>query len=334
MHEAMFYKKLENNFVQCELCARNCKLAPGQTGVCRVRKNIDGKLYSLNYAHPVSVAIDPIEKKPLFHFHPGSETLSIATVGCNFRCKFCQNWEISQTGQEEISTETVEPEKIVQMCLEENCQGISYTYTEPTIFYEYAYDTAKIAHKEGLYNVFVSNGYINKEPLKKISKYLDAMNMDLKAFTDKYYQELCGVPSIEPVKETARNCKKFGIHLEITNLIIPGYNDNETELRKLSEFVLSLGKETPLHFSRFFPHYKMLETPKTPVDILERAREIAKEVGLEYVYIGNVFGNEGENTYCPNCGALLIERTGYNIKFVNLEGKKCKKCGHEINLIL
>jgi len=219
------------------------------------------------------------------------------------------------------------------MALENNCAGISYTYTEPTIFYEYAYDTAKIAHKQGLYNVFVSNGYINPEPLKKISKYLDAMNMDLKSFTSKYYKDLCGVLSIEPIKETARSCKKLGIHLEITNLIIPGYNDNEKELRELVEFVAGLGKDTPLHFSRFFPFYKMKDTPETPVSTLETAKKIAEAAGLQYVYIGNVFTNKGEDTFCPKCGKTVIKRVGFNITEKHLKGKKCAFCKQKLNII-
>ncbi|MFO7872210.1 MAG: AmmeMemoRadiSam system radical SAM enzyme [Candidatus Undinarchaeales archaeon] len=335
MKEAMFWEKLKKNkMVQCHLCPWDCKITEGKLGNCGVRKNKEGKLYSLNYAKPCTVSIDPIEKKPFFHFHPGSRTVSVATVGCNFHCKFCQNWEISQAKIDDIPYRESKPKKIVDFCLENDCEGVSYTYTEPTIFYEYAYDTAKLAHEQGLYNTFVSNGYINEKPLRKISKYLDAMNLDLKAFTDEYYKELCGVPSVEPVKKTAKLCKELGIFLEVTTLIIPGYNDNESDLRKLSKFVYDLGEDTPLHFSRFSPFYKMKDTPETELKTLRKARNIALEEGLNYVYIGNVFSNEAENTYCPNCGETVIGRVGFNIKETNLTKNKCSNCGEEINLLL
>ncbi len=335
MKEAMFYEKLEKNkMVQCHLCPRNCKIAEGKIGNCGVRKNIKGKLYSLNYAKPCTVSIDPIEKKPFFHFHPGSRTASIATVGCNFRCDFCQNFEISQAKIDDIKYSESPPKEIVDFCLKNECEGVSYTYTEPTIFYEYAYETAKLAHKEGLYNTFVSNGYINEKPLRKISKYLDAMNLDLKAFTDEYYKELCGVPSVEPVKKTAKLCKELDIFLEITNLIIPGYNDNKSDLRDLSKFVYDLGEDTPLHFSRFSPFYKMKDAPETEMKTLRKARDIALDEGLNYVYIGNVFANEAENTYCPSCGETVIGRVGFNINETNLTKNKCSNCGEEMNLVL
>ena len=307
----------------------------GCTGNCGVRKNEGGKLYALTYAKPCSIAIDPIEKKPLFHFHPGTQTLSVATVGCNLHCDFCQNWEISQAKPDDISAKEVFPEGLVQMCLDQNAQGISYTYTEPTVFYEYAYDAAKLAHEKNLYNVFVSNGMINREPVKKISKYLDAMNMDLKAFNDEFYKKICHGTGIDPIKQTAKNCREFGIHLEITNLIIPGFNDNEQKIKELVKFVKSISTEIPLHFSCFSPQYKMLDTPRTPVEAVQKARDIAIDLGMGYVYVGNVpSGEKGENTYCPKCGELLVERSGFSAEIKNLKGKNCSKCGKEINLVL
>jgi len=289
MHEAMFWKPAEGKKVQCELCARNCVIGEGKKGFCRARKNVDGKLYSLTFGKPCSIAIDPIEKKPFYHFHPGSRVFSIATFGCNLACDHCQNWQISQGDPEKQEVEEILPEKIVELALENKCEGIAYTYTEPTIFYEYAFETSKLAKKEGLYNCFVSNGLINREPLKKISPYLDAMNMDLKAFTDDFYKNVAHFPGgVEHVKQTARNCLEFGIHLEITTLLIPGYNDSEAEIRKIAEFVKSLSPEVPLHFSRFFPHYKMKDVPPTPIETVKKAQEIGLEVGLKFVHVGNV----------------------------------------------
>lgn len=335
MKEAMFWEKLEKpELVQCHLCPQNCKIPEGNLGNCGVRKNKDGALYSLNYGKPCSVSIDPIEKKPFFHFHPGSRTASIATVGCNFHCKFCQNFEISQAEVGDIPSREAEPKEIVDFCKENECEGISYTYTEPTIFYEYAHDTAKLAHEEGLYNTFVSNGYINEKPLRKISDYLDAINIDLKAFTDEYYQELCGVKSVEPVKETAKLCKELGIHTEITTLIIPGYNDDEEGLKNVSNFVHDkLGADTPLHFSRFMPYYKMKDTPETPMGTLRKAKEIAEGKGLNHVYIGNVFASEAESTTCPNCGKDVIGRMGFRITEKHLDGEKCAYCGQDLNIV-
>lgn len=332
MHEAQFYKKLENKKVKCELCPWFCAIAPDKKGKCRARKNIDGKLYSVVYGKPCSVAIDPIEKKPFFHFHPGTRTVSVATASCNLACDHCQNWEISQADPEETYSENLSPKELVEMALEKDCQGISYTYTEPTTFYEYAYDTAKLAKEQGLYNTFVSNGMINTEPLKKISKYLDAMNMDLKAFTEDFYKEICHGIGLEPIKQTAKNCKEFGIHLEITNLIIPTYNDTEEKIKELVSFVKSISPETPLHFSRFFPHYKMRDIEPTPIEVLEKAKKIAEQAGIEYVYIGNVQGDE--STYCPKCNELLISRVGYSVGKISLKGKKCPKCGKDINIVI
>jgi len=335
MREAMFYKKSKDGVVQCELCPRFCSIKEGEKGFCRARKNVDGKLYAITYAKPCSIAIDPIEKKPFYHFYPGSSTLSIATYGCNFSCDFCQNWGISQADIEKsFEPDEVLPEQLVEMALENNCGGISYTYTEPTIFYEYCFDTAKIAHKKGLYNCFVSNGYINEMPLKEISKYLDANNVDLKG-TDEFYKKICHAPAgIKPVQETIKNCHKFGIHVEVTNLIVPGLNDNDAQIKKTAEFVKNVSDEIPLYFSRFYPQHKMLETPQTDVKTLEKAHEIAKKTGLKYVYAGNVPGHKFENTYCPDCNYLLIKRFGFSIEEIGLtKDKKCPSCGEKILII-
>jgi len=326
MKEAMFWKPLEEIAVQCLLCPWECRISDGKKGNCRVRKNIGGTLYSLNYGKIVSTAIDPIEKKPLFHFFPGSEILSIATVGCNFHCKFCQNWDISQP--DVISGEEMTPQDVVDIAIDRGIKLIAYTYTEPTIFFEFAYETAKLAYKHGIKNVFVTNGYINPEPLKKIAPYLDAANIDLKSMSNTFYQKLCGVKGVGPVLETIKLAHKLKIHIEITNLLIPGRNTSEAQIAELCEWVADLDKKIPLHFSRYFPAYKMTVEP-TPIETLEMAYKIGKAKGLEYVYLGNVQVGK-ENTYCPLCNALIIEReTGKRTK-QNLNKGKCIKCDYNI----
>jgi len=333
--EAMFYEPLENKVVRCTLCPRYCVIPPGKRGFCRCRENIDGKLYAINYGKVCSAAVDPIEKKPLYHFYPGSLAFSIATAGCNFRCKHCQNWEVSQAAPDEVLYNTLYPEDIVRMTLEYRCEGISYTYTEPTVFYELMYDTANIARRKGLYNVMVTNGYINEEPLKNLK--IDGMNIDIKG-NERFYREICGA-SLEPVLRTAILSKKMGIHVEVTNLIIPTYNDNMEDILNLIHFVRDyLGRDTPLHFTRFFPRYKLLDIPPTPIEVLERARNLALEEGLKYVYIGNVPGHEGENTYCPRCGTLLIDRSKFTMVVVNIDTSsgvpRCPNCGEVIDIIM
>ncbi len=323
--EARHWKPLEQKMVECNLCHNNCKIPEGGRGVCFVRQNIDGKLYSLNYGKIVAIAVDPIEKKPLYHFHPGSRTLSIATVGCNFRCEYCQNWEISQA--REIVGQEYTPEEIVEIAIEKDTQGISYTYTEPTIFYEFAYDTSVIAHEKGLYNVFVTNGYIQKQPLREIAPYLDAANVDLKAMSTEFYQKLCHVKSHKPVLETIKEMKRLGIHVEITNLLIPGWNTSDEMIRKLCEWVARLDPETPVHFSRYHPDYK-LSVPPTPPEILKRAYEIAKKAGLKHVYVGNI--DLGlNNTKCPECGATVIKREWFHATSL-LDDGKCPQCGYQV----
>ncbi|MDI6841109.1 MAG: AmmeMemoRadiSam system radical SAM enzyme [bacterium] len=327
---AMYWEKLNDKLVQCHLCPRNCVLKPKQRGYCRVRENQAGKLMTLNYGIPCAVHIDPIEKKPLFHFIPKSEVFSIATAGCNLRCKFCQNWEISQRPPEETENVWLPPDEVVRMAKENKCPSIAYTYSEPVNFYEYMLETAKIAKKAGIKNTMHSNGYINPEPLKELCKYLDAANIDLKGFTDEYYQELCEA-ELEPVKVSLKILKEEGVWIEITNLIVPTKNDDPKTIRKMCEWIRdSLGAEVPLHFSRFWPMYKMQNLPPTPIETLEQARKIAIGVGLKYVYIGNIPSHKAENTYCPNCGKLLIRRIGYYVPENNIINGKCKFCGQKI----
>jgi pyruvate formate lyase activating enzyme len=326
MKEAMFYEKLKDGNVQCRLCAWNCKIPEGKTGYCRVRRNSNGKLYSMVYGKAVSVAIDPIEKKPLFHFAPGSKSLSIATVGCNFRCRFCQNWEISQE-YGEIFGEDLTPGKIVEMAKDYNVPGIAYTYTEPTIFFEYAYDTMKLAKKEGLYNIWVSNGYTSPEVIKFMAKYLDAVNVDMKG-NDEFYRKVCLTKGIQPVYDALKAYVKNGVWVEITNLIIPGYNDSDKDIKEMAKWILdNLGPDIPLHLSAFFPQYKLTNISQTPAKTLEKAADLVRKSGIHWVYVGNVYSHKGESTCCWKCGELLIKRIGFNILSFKT---KCPKCGEKV----
>lgn len=333
MKEALLYESLDGNRVRCNLCNHRCKIQEGKRGICSVRENQDGKLYSLVYGKIIAEYIDPIEKKPLFNFLPGSRAFSIGTVGCNFRCKHCQNFDISQYPQEhrgKIIGQDRTPEQIVAAAKAAGCETIAYTYTEPTIFFEFAYDTAMLAQEEGIKNVFVSNGYMSSESAYQIAPYLDAINIDIKAFTDKFYKEICGV-RLKPVLETIRLMKKLGVWVETTTLIIPGLNDKEDELRDIARFVKSVGTEVPWHVTQFYPTYKLMDRPLTPVDTLRRAREIGMEEGLHYVYEGNVPGEAGENTYCHDCGAVVIERSGFGFIRNHLQDGKCPGCGTKID---
>jgi pyruvate formate lyase activating enzyme len=312
-------------------------LPPEGRGRCGVRKNIDGKLYALNYGKVVALNIDPIEKKPLYHFLPGTFSLSLATVGCNFRCLYCQNWEISQSfkGSKEIPGEVLPPERIVEIALKNNLPSISYTYTEPTIFLEYALDTMKLAKKAGLKNIFVSDGFMSEEAAKLVIPYLDANNIDVKGFSEEFYQKVCG-GRLQPVLETAKLMKKSGVWIEITTLVIPTFNDNEETFEGIAKWIYeNLGPETPWHVSQFCGSisWRLQHIPDTSVETLEKAIEIGKKVGLKYVYIGNIPGHKAENTYCPKCGTLAINRVNYFIHRYDKNGK-CPKCGEELNLIL
>lgn len=333
MKEAMFYVKEEEQKVRCNLCNHHCLIMPGKHGICGVRENRDGVLYSLVYGQVIARNIDPIEKKPLFHFHPGSKSYSIATVGCNFHCLFCQNYEISQLPKDEkrIAGESFPPEEVVAAAEKLKCQSISYTYTEPTIFFEYAYDSARLANERGIKNVFVSNGYMSQAAIKTIQPYLHAANIDLKAYSENFYKEICG-GKLKPVLENLNLMKKLGIWVEVTTLIIPTLNDSEKELQEIAAFIRTeLGPETPWHVSRFHPMYRLTRVPSTPVQTVLKAREIGLKAGLYYVYSGNIPGQGGENTYCHKCGDLLIERLGFTILQYNVNNGKCPKCQAEVH---
>ena len=336
MEEAYLYKKLDNKKVRCLNCNHYCVIADSQKGICGVRKNIDGKLYSLVYGKAVAINIDPIEKKPFFHFLPGSYSLSIATVGCNFRCLNCQNWQISQGPRlEETRGKEISPNEIVEIALKNQLPSISYTYTEPTIFLEYALDTMKLAKKAGLKNNWISNGFLSPESAKLVIPYLDAINIDIKGFSDEFYRKVCG-GRLRPVLDTAKLMKKSGVWVEITTLIIPTLSDSEEMFRKIAKWIYeNLGPETPWHISQFSGaiSWKLQKIKDTPVETLEKAYQIGKDAGLKYVYMGNVFAHKGENTYCLKCGELTIERIGYSIRRHDKNGK-CPKCGEALNLIL
>jgi len=327
MKEAMLYDKLDDNRVRCNLCAHRCLIADGKIGVCQVRQNVDGTLYTLVYGRAISQHVDPIEKKPLYHFYPGSSSYSMATPGCNFRCQWCQNWEISQMPRERdlIAGREAAPGKIVSDALASGCRSIAYTYTEPSIFFEYAYDTARLSHAAGIANVYVTNGYMSTEMLETFHPYLDAANVDLKAFRDETYRRYVGA-NLQPVLDNLITMKSLGIWVEVTTLVIPGINDDPGELREAAQFVAQeLGVETPWHISRFFPHYKMGAIPPTHVETMRRAREIGWEEGLRYVYLGNVGGES--NTICHQCGRVLIRRRGYWIAENCVAKGRCPDCG-------
>jgi len=332
MKEAMLYSPLEEGKVRCYLCNHHCNISPSKRGICGVRENREGKLYTLVFGRAISMNVDPIEKKPIFHLYPGSTSFSIATVGCNFRCLQCQNHEISQMSmdQDRIDGSTVSPSKIVSLAKEYRCQSISYTYTEPTIYFEYAYETAALASKEGIKNIFVTNGYMTEEALKTIQPYLDAANVDLKSFQEKFYKEVCGA-RLKPVLENLRLMRQLGIWVEITTLVIPTLNDSDKEFEEIAQFILSLGPEVPWHISAFYPTYKMLNLPRTPASLLHRAREIGIRAGLQYVYCGNIPGEEGEDTFCPHCGRRVIERAGFRVVKNEVVKGECCHCHTKID---
>jgi pyruvate formate lyase activating enzyme len=335
MKEALLYEKENNGLVRCNLCSHRCRILDGKRGVCGVRENRGGKLYSLVYGKVIARNVDPIEKKPFYHFLPGSESFSIATVGCNFSCKNCQNFDISQMPKgisRRILGEDLIPEEVVSLTKECGCESIAYTYTEPTIFFEYAFDTAKLAVKEGLKNVFVTNGYMTEEMLKLMEKYLHATNVDLKSFSENFYKEICGA-HLEPVLNSLKLMKKIGTWVEVTTLLIPTLNDSEEELKEIASFIKEeLGREVPWHISRFHPDYKLGNLPPTPQEKIHKAREIGFDSGLRYVYAGNLPGDIGENTYCYNCNELLIKRYLFDVLENKItKEKKCPNCGAKID---
>jgi pyruvate formate lyase activating enzyme len=333
MHEARFYDKVEDNKVKCYLCAHGCVIDPRKRGICMVRKNLDGTLYSLVYGKIVSQNVDPIEKKPLFHFLPGSRSYSIATVGCNLQCEHCQNFEISQLPRDEkkeIPGQEVTPAQIVAGARATGSASISYTYTEPTIFGEFAYDTAVLARQEGIRNVFVSNGFMSEKSGTIMAEILDADNIDLKSFSDSFYRKVCKA-RLQPVLDTITRMKELGVWVEVTTLVIPGLNDTDAELKEIAGFLKEVGEDIPWHVSAFYPTHKMLNRPRTPAETLRRARQIGLEAGLRYVYTGNIPGEDGEKTFCYACGALVIDRFGFSIRQNYLKDEACAKCGTAID---
>lgn len=330
MHQAMFWEKARDDKVQCRLCPQGCLIAEGKKGYCRVRQNTGGTLYTINYGKCSSYGVDPIEKKPLYHFYPGSYIFSVGTFGCNLRCGFCQNWSIAH---EDPDTVDLTPQKLMEAAASDyrghHSVGIAYTYSEPFMWYEFVHDTAKLAKQAGLQNVMVTNGFVNPEPLEALLPYIDAMNIDVKGFSDQYYNETC-VGELHPVLKTVEIASRH-CHVEITTLLVTGLNDSEEEIAGLVDWLAGVGKDIPLHFSRYFPNYKM-ELPPTPIATMERARDIASKK-LSYVYLGNVQGSDASNTYCPQCSELLISRGGYQAENIGLINKKCRKCGREINVV-
>jgi len=330
--EALFYTKLENGNVQCELCPQNCILDNRKSGICKVRYNDSGILQTKNYGKISSIAFDPIEKKPLYHFYPGTEILSIGSFGCNLKCQFCQNWEISQTNDENFEFEGIDysPEQVVELALSRKGNiGIAYTYNEPTVFYEFMLNTAKLAKQSGLKNVMISNGYINQKPLENLIPYIDAFNIDLKSFSNDFFRDYTK-SKLEPVKQSLKTIKLFNKHLEITNLVIPTLNDDSTEFEEMIKWIQqNIGDDVIFHISRYFPKYK-LNVKATSIDRMILLKEIASKY-LKYVYLGNILLEEGSNTYCPECKELLIKRSGYSSKLISINSQgDCMKCGTTI----
>ena len=318
--------------VVCELCPRGCVIPEGGAGDCRVRVNLDGRLRASTYGRPSAIHIDPMEKKPLYHFHPGSPVFSIATAGCNLHCLNCQNWQLSQRGGEEMEQiYPMDPPEVVKLARDQGCESIAYTYSDPIVFYEYVEDSSRLAHEAGLHNVFVTAGYINREPLRRLCRVLDATNTDLKAFDDRFYRQV-NAGSLQPVLDALVTFREEGVWLEVTNLLIPTLNDDLAMIRRMARWIRDeLGAGTPLHFSRFHPQYRMRNLPVTPGETLDRARQEALDAGLKYVYVGNVLGHEGNSTYCPVDGTLLIGRIGFHITENNLtDDGRCPTCNEKI----
>jgi pyruvate formate lyase activating enzyme len=333
-HEADLWKSAQDEAVDCFLCAHRCHIVPGKTGVCQVRRNDGGRLVSMVYGRVIAHHVDPIEKKPLFHFLPGTRAYSIATVGCNFQCGFCQNWQISQWPRSrpgEMPGEPMDPETVVEEARRSGCASISYTYTEPTIFFEYARDCGRLAHEVGLKNTFVTNGYATPEAVEAMASWLDAANVDLKAWDDAFYRTLCKA-RLEPVKEAIRNMHEAGIHVEATTLIVPGQNDAEDDLKGIAGFLASVSPDVVWHVSRFHPDYDMQDAVATPVETIRRALELGREAGLRFVYAGNVAG--WQDTVCPSCGSTAIARSGMGVSKLNLQGAACGQCGEALPIVV
>jgi pyruvate formate lyase activating enzyme len=335
MKKALLFEKLGGNFVRCGICRWNCKIAPGASGVCRRYKNSGGELFNLNYGMASSVAVDPIEKKPLYHFYPGSRVFSLGSWGCNFHCQGCQNWSIAcvDFASAENDSEMISPQESVRRAKENDCDGIAWTYNEPTIWFEYTLDSAKLAKQNGLYTVYVTNGYITPAALDMIGPYLDAWRVDVKGFTDGFYRRLAKITHWEGILETAEQAKKkWQMHVEVVTNITPGLNDDDAQLKSIAGWINThLGELTPWHVTRFFPQYNELDIPPTPVATIERAIRIGKESGLKFVYPGNVTGHVDENTFCFHCGKMVVQRQGYTVHILGLNGSCCQYCGSELN---
>jgi len=332
--QARFWQPQKDNIVQCMLCPHTCTLKPENHGICGVRTNQSGKLYSLIYGSCSSISVDPIEKKPLYHFLPGSSAFSIGSVGCSFTCAHCQNYSISTAKPAHYQMQELTSEEAVSLAQENNCQSISFTYNEPTIWHEYSFDTAKQAKKQGLFTSYVTNGYINEDPLREIAPYLDAMNIDVKAFHEDFYHNVCKA-QLQPVLQTCMLAKTLGIHIELTYLVIPTMNDSIEEITKFCTWVVEqLGNNIPVHFTRFHPDYKMANLFATPIDTLKNIYEVAKQSEINFPYLGNAPSLEHENTFCPKCNNLLIERSGFSTNIIGLNKNKCKKCGVEMPIVI
>ncbi len=316
--------------VQCQLCPKRCVIAPGESGECRIRVNTDGVLRAVTYGYPSAVHVDPVEKKPLYHFLPGSHIFSIATVGCNLHCKNCQNWELSQCNPEDAAAVWMPPEEVVRLAQEAECSSVAFTYSDPIVWYEYMLDTARAAQAAGLRTVWVTAGYINQDPLRALCRHLDAANIDIKAFSDRFYRDVCDA-TLQPVLDAVITAKSMGVMVEITNLVIPTLNDSDEDFQGLCGWILEyLGAETPVHFSRFHPQHRMRHIPPTPDTTLNRARDLAMAAGLRHVYIGNLLVPESGNTYCPGCERMLVKRVGYRVMKNELTGGVCPHCNTEV----
>ena len=335
MREAMLYEKLPDSRVQCHTCQWHCRIGPKKYGVCGMYRNVGGVLYNTNYARVSSVAADPIEKKPLFHFFPGTLCLSLGTLGCNFHCKHCQNWEISTANGSllESGCREIQPQAAVELAKRYQCRGISWTYNEPTTWFEYTFDSAKLAKENGLYTVYVTNGYATPEALDTIGPYLDAWRVDIKGFSDAFYRELAKVPRWQGILEVTKRAKsKWNMHVEVVTNVIPTMNDDDQQLEDIARWIRDeLGELTPWHVTRFYPHHQMQHLPPTPIAALERAYDIGQKAGLKFIYAGNVPGHQSESTVCYSCGKLNVQRFGYQTKVVGLDGSRCQFCGAELN---
>lgn len=332
----MLYEQLAGRLVQCHVCPRRCRIAPGHAGVCRARVNDDGVLYAITYGKVCSVAADPIEKKPLYHFFPGSTVLSLGSVGCSFACRHCQNWQIAHADPRDSARHLrdLPIRNVAVLAANNDCQGIAWTYNEPTIWLEYILDCARVAHEAGLYTVMVTNGYITEDALDLLGPHIDAYRVDVKGFSDEQYRELCRIPALEPVLAAAERAQaEHDCHVEVVTNVIPGFNDDAATLRAIADWIAHrLGSGTPWHVTRFIPHLELAQVPSTPIATLEAAVGIGHEAGLEFVYVGNVPGHDGQNTICPQCRRLLVRRTGSAVEDVALRGRLCAMCGQDVHM--